>query len=125
MPLLKLGVDYLPSIFISVVNFVLPPMFKLIAPLEGYTRSRQIILILLRFQPFGVGWIRWWGGLVEGRWFWQIKHGNPEIWDPIRSGFKFKPSLPRSLSSFICKMGRFVSTFCTERPGTRHTPGEG
>lgn len=49
MPLLKLGVDYLPSIFISVVNFVLPPMFKLIAPLEGYTRSRQIILILLRF----------------------------------------------------------------------------
>ncbi|XP_036088190.1 transmembrane channel-like protein 4 isoform X5 [Rousettus aegyptiacus] len=48
MPLLKLGVDYLPSIFISVVNFVLPPMFKLIAPLEGYTRSRQIILILLR-----------------------------------------------------------------------------
>ncbi|XP_011383948.1 voltage-gated chloride channel TMC4 isoform X1 [Pteropus medius] len=48
MPLLKLGVDYLPSIFISVVNFVLPPMFKLIAPLEGYTRSRQIVLILLR-----------------------------------------------------------------------------
>ncbi|XP_036924997.1 transmembrane channel-like protein 4 [Sturnira hondurensis] len=48
MPLLKLGVDYLPSIFISGVNFVLPPVFKLIAPLEGYTRSRQIILILLR-----------------------------------------------------------------------------
>lgn len=48
--------DYLPSIFISVVNFVLPSVFKLIAPLEGYTRSRQIILILLRFQPFGVGW---------------------------------------------------------------------
>uniref|UniRef100_K9IME7 Transmembrane channel-like protein n=1 Tax=Desmodus rotundus TaxID=9430 RepID=K9IME7_DESRO len=48
MPLLKLGVDYLPSIFISGVNLVLPPVFKLIAPLEGYTRSRQIILILLR-----------------------------------------------------------------------------
>lgn len=48
MPLLKLAVDYLPSIFISGVNLVLPPVFKLIAPLEGYTRSRQIILILLR-----------------------------------------------------------------------------
>ncbi|XP_006144801.1 transmembrane channel-like protein 4 [Tupaia chinensis] len=47
-PLLKLGVDYLPSIFISGVNFVLPPVFKLIAPLEGYTRSRQIVFILLR-----------------------------------------------------------------------------
>ncbi|XP_061029745.1 transmembrane channel-like protein 4 [Eubalaena glacialis] len=48
MPLLKLVVDYLPSIFISGVNFVLPPVFKLIAPLEGYTRSRQIVFILLR-----------------------------------------------------------------------------
>ncbi|XP_057352589.1 transmembrane channel-like protein 4 isoform X4 [Manis pentadactyla] len=48
MPLLKLGVDYLPSIFISGVNFVLPAVFKLIAPLEGYTRSRQIVFILLR-----------------------------------------------------------------------------
>uniref|UniRef100_A0A452QKX5 Transmembrane channel-like protein n=1 Tax=Ursus americanus TaxID=9643 RepID=A0A452QKX5_URSAM len=48
MPLLKLGVDYLPSIFISGVNFLLPPVFKLIAPLEGYTRSHQIVLILLR-----------------------------------------------------------------------------
>nr|XP_021522172.1 transmembrane channel-like protein 4 isoform X1 [Aotus nancymaae] len=47
-PLLKLGVNYLPSIFIAGVNFVLPPVFKLIAPLEGYTRSRQIVLILLR-----------------------------------------------------------------------------
>ncbi|XP_042539207.1 transmembrane channel-like protein 4 isoform X2 [Dipodomys spectabilis] len=47
-PLLKLVVDYLPSIFISGVNFVLPPVFKLITPLEGYTQSRQIILILLR-----------------------------------------------------------------------------
>ncbi|XP_006897433.1 PREDICTED: transmembrane channel-like protein 4 [Elephantulus edwardii] len=46
--LLKLVVDYLPSIFISGVNFVLPPVFKLIAPLEGYTRSRQIVFILLR-----------------------------------------------------------------------------
>uniref|UniRef100_A0A2K5Y512 Transmembrane channel-like protein n=1 Tax=Mandrillus leucophaeus TaxID=9568 RepID=A0A2K5Y512_MANLE len=48
LPLLKLGVNYLPSIFIAVVNFVLPPVFKLIAPLEGYTRSRQIVFILLR-----------------------------------------------------------------------------
>ncbi|KAL4831865.1 hypothetical protein H8958_016897 [Nasalis larvatus] len=48
LPLLKLGVNYLPSIFIAGVNFVLPPMFKLIAPLEGYTRSRQIVFILLR-----------------------------------------------------------------------------
>ncbi|XP_006868376.1 PREDICTED: transmembrane channel-like protein 4 [Chrysochloris asiatica] len=46
--LLKLGVDYLPSIFISGVNLVLPPVFKLLAPLEGYTRSRQIVFILLR-----------------------------------------------------------------------------
>ncbi|XP_070943887.1 voltage-gated chloride channel TMC4 isoform X2 [Macaca nemestrina] len=48
LPLLKLGVNYLPSIFIAVVNFVLPPVFKLIAPLEGYTRSLQIVFILLR-----------------------------------------------------------------------------
>ncbi|XP_053460435.1 transmembrane channel-like protein 4 isoform X2 [Nycticebus coucang] len=48
IPLLRLGVNYLPSIFISVVNFVLPPVFALIAPLEGYTRSRQIVFILLR-----------------------------------------------------------------------------
>lgn len=47
-PLLNLVVNYLPSIFISVVNFVLPPVFNLIAPLEGYTRSRQIVIILLR-----------------------------------------------------------------------------
>ncbi|XP_016072713.1 PREDICTED: transmembrane channel-like protein 4 isoform X2 [Miniopterus natalensis] len=46
--LLKLGVDYLPSIFISGVNLVLPPVFKLLAPLEGFTRSHQIVLILLR-----------------------------------------------------------------------------
>lgn len=56
MPLPKLVVDYLPSIFISGVNFVLPPVFKLIAPLEGYTRSRQIVFILLRFWTPGVGW---------------------------------------------------------------------
>ncbi|XP_003801643.1 transmembrane channel-like protein 4 isoform X1 [Otolemur garnettii] len=48
IPLLRLGVNYLPSIFISVVNFVLPPVFAVIAPLEGYTRSRQIVFILLR-----------------------------------------------------------------------------
>ncbi|XP_026313355.1 transmembrane channel-like protein 4 [Piliocolobus tephrosceles] len=48
LPLLKLVVNYLPSIFIAGVNFVLPPLFKLIAPLEGYTRSRQIVFILLR-----------------------------------------------------------------------------
>lgn len=47
-PLLKLLGDYLPSIFISAINFVLPPVFKLIASLEGYTHSRQIVLILLR-----------------------------------------------------------------------------
>ncbi|XP_051018202.1 transmembrane channel-like protein 4 [Acomys russatus] len=47
-PLLKLLVDYLPSIFISVFNFVLPPVFEFIASLEGYTRSRQIVLVLLR-----------------------------------------------------------------------------
>lgn len=55
-PLLKLLVDYLPSIFISVFNFVLPPVFKFIASLEGYTRSRQIVLILLRFWTHGMGW---------------------------------------------------------------------
>nr|XP_004671575.2 transmembrane channel-like protein 4 isoform X1 [Jaculus jaculus] len=47
-PLLKLAVNYLPSIFISGVNLVLPHVFKFIAPLEGYTRSRQVVLILLR-----------------------------------------------------------------------------
>ncbi|XP_004381944.1 transmembrane channel-like protein 4 isoform X2 [Trichechus manatus latirostris] len=47
-PLLKLLVNYLLSIFIFLVNFVLPPVFKLIAPLEGYTRSLQIVFILLR-----------------------------------------------------------------------------
>ena len=61
VPLLKLGVNYLPSIFISVVNFILPVLFKLIAPLEGYTRSRQIVFILLRFQTPGAGWGWWWG----------------------------------------------------------------
>lgn len=54
-PLLKLLVDYLPSIFISVFNFVLPPVFKFIASLEGYTHSRQIVLILLRFWTHGMG----------------------------------------------------------------------
>lgn len=48
IPLLKLVVDFLPSIFISGVNFVLPPVFKLMAPLEGYTQSRQLIFVLLR-----------------------------------------------------------------------------
>ncbi|XP_037373073.1 transmembrane channel-like protein 4 [Talpa occidentalis] len=47
-PLVALGVDYLPSAFISGFNFVLPPVFKLLAPIEGYTRSRQIALVLLR-----------------------------------------------------------------------------
>ncbi|XP_070946108.1 voltage-gated chloride channel TMC4-like [Macaca nemestrina] len=56
LPLLKLGVNYLPSIFIAGGNFVLPPVFKLIALLEGYTRIRQIVFILLRFQPHGDGW---------------------------------------------------------------------
>ncbi|XP_005414915.1 PREDICTED: transmembrane channel-like protein 4 [Chinchilla lanigera] len=47
-PLLQLLVSYLPSIFISTVNFVLPLVFTLIGPLEGYTRSHQLVLILLR-----------------------------------------------------------------------------
>ncbi|KAM4825978.1 voltage-gated chloride channel TMC4 isoform 2-T2 [Thomomys bottae] len=47
-PLLKLVLDYLPSIFMSVINFILPPVFKLIGTLEGYTRGLQILLILLR-----------------------------------------------------------------------------
>ncbi|XP_010615260.1 transmembrane channel-like protein 4 isoform X1 [Fukomys damarensis] len=47
-PLLQLVVSYLPSIFISAVNAVLPPLFKLIGSLEGYTRSHQIVLILFR-----------------------------------------------------------------------------
>ncbi|KAM6154575.1 voltage-gated chloride channel TMC4 [Erethizon dorsatum] len=47
-PLLQLVVSYLPSIFISTVNFVLPPVFNLIGLLEGYTRSHQIVFILLR-----------------------------------------------------------------------------
>ncbi|CAK6437440.1 unnamed protein product [Pipistrellus nathusii] len=47
-PLLALGVNYITSVFISGVNLVLPPLFKLITSLEGYTRSRQIVLILLR-----------------------------------------------------------------------------
>ncbi|GAB5581483.1 transmembrane channel-like protein 4 [Prionailurus iriomotensis] len=60
MPLVKLGVDYLPSIFISGVNFLLPPVFKLIAPLEGYTRSRQIVFILLRASiSSSVKWGEW------------------------------------------------------------------
>lgn len=58
-PLLQLVVSYLPSIFISTVNFVLPPVFNLIGQLEGYTRSHQIVLILLRFQPEG------WTGVTE------------------------------------------------------------
>ncbi|XP_015417139.1 PREDICTED: transmembrane channel-like protein 4 [Myotis davidii] len=46
--LLQLGVEYLPSIFISGVNLVLPPVLKLITRLEGYTRSRQIVLFPVR-----------------------------------------------------------------------------
>uniref|UniRef100_A0A8D2DWI8 Transmembrane channel-like protein n=1 Tax=Sciurus vulgaris TaxID=55149 RepID=A0A8D2DWI8_SCIVU len=52
-PLLKLGVNYLPSIFISAVNFVLPFVFKWIAPLEGYTRTvflRLASLLVLLFS---------------------------------------------------------------------------
>lgn len=54
-PLLKLLVDYLPSISISVFNFVLPIVFKFITSLEGYTRSRQIAWILIRFWTHGMG----------------------------------------------------------------------
>ncbi|XP_072463573.1 voltage-gated chloride channel TMC4 isoform X2 [Notamacropus eugenii] len=47
-PMLKLLVAYLPSIFISTANLVLPSVFTLITSLEGYRRSRQVLLILLR-----------------------------------------------------------------------------
>ncbi|XP_004648419.1 transmembrane channel-like protein 4 [Octodon degus] len=47
-PLLQLVVSYVPSIFLSTVNVVLPPVFNLIGQLEGYTRSHQIVLILIR-----------------------------------------------------------------------------
>ncbi|XP_028929586.1 transmembrane channel-like protein 4 isoform X1 [Ornithorhynchus anatinus] len=45
---LKLLVDFLPSIFISAVNLILPPVFTLLTKLEGYTLSRQVLFILLR-----------------------------------------------------------------------------
>lgn len=47
-PMLKLLIAYLPSIFISAANLVLPPVLTLITSLEGYTRSRQVLLLLLR-----------------------------------------------------------------------------
>lgn len=87
MPLLKLLVDYLPSIFISGVNFLLPPVFKLIALLEGYTRSHQIAFILLRFYLCGCAGddgragVKDTGSSTQGT---EI----PWIWDPVRSGFK-------------------------------------
>lgn len=75
-PLLQLLVSYLPSIFISVVNFVLPPVFKLIGPLESYTRSRQIVLILLRFRPEGWAGIPRRGDLADG------DPGSPGVTEP-------------------------------------------
>ncbi|XP_043848571.1 transmembrane channel-like protein 4 [Dromiciops gliroides] len=47
-PILKLLVAYLPSMFISTANLILPPVFGLLTSLEGYTRSRQVQLLLLR-----------------------------------------------------------------------------
>ncbi|XP_031817632.1 transmembrane channel-like protein 4 [Sarcophilus harrisii] len=47
-PVLRLLVAYLPSIFISAANLLLPPVFGLITGLEGYPRSRQLQLLLLR-----------------------------------------------------------------------------
>ncbi|XP_056652647.1 transmembrane channel-like protein 4 isoform X2 [Monodelphis domestica] len=48
VPILKLLVAYLPSIFMSGANLILPPVLGLLTGLEGYTRSRQVQLILLR-----------------------------------------------------------------------------
>ncbi|XP_038609188.1 transmembrane channel-like protein 4 isoform X1 [Tachyglossus aculeatus] len=45
---LKLLVDFLPSIFISAANLVLPPVLAGLTRLEGYTLSRQVLFILLR-----------------------------------------------------------------------------
>lgn len=76
--------DYLPSISISVFNFVLPIVFKFITSLEGYTRSRQIVLILLRFWTHGMGWELWEKGerdrQREGLWF----HKKTEKSGPVR-----------------------------------------
>lgn len=85
VPLIKLVVDFLPSIFISGVNFVLPPVFKLIAPLEGYTQSHQVIFILLRFRPPGGP-----GGGVSGP-----SRGPSDIWSLSGSlHFASKTGLP-------------------------------
>lgn len=114
MPLLKLAVDYLPSIFISGVNLVLPPVFKLIAPLEGYTRSRQIILILLRFHLEGWAGGDGAAGVLRDVGASREDMGIPAIWGPVRSGFN-PGSLSLSLGFFICELGRFVSKFCAGR----------
>ncbi|KAK1329750.1 hypothetical protein QTO34_009933 [Cnephaeus nilssonii] len=86
-PLLQLGVNYLPSIFISGVNLVLPPVFKLIASLEGYTRSRQIVLILLRtvflrLASLLVLMVSLWGQITCG--------GNAEAEDCKACGYDYK-----------------------------------
>uniref|UniRef100_K7E2L5 Transmembrane channel-like protein n=1 Tax=Monodelphis domestica TaxID=13616 RepID=K7E2L5_MONDO len=52
VPILKLLVAYLPSIFMSGANLILPPVLGLLTGLEGYTRSRQVQLILLRWTVF-------------------------------------------------------------------------
>ncbi|XP_068953245.1 voltage-gated chloride channel TMC4 [Petaurus breviceps papuanus] len=47
-PMLNMLVAYLPSIFISTANLILPPVFTLLTSLEGYTQSRQLQLTLCR-----------------------------------------------------------------------------
>nr|XP_023399259.1 transmembrane channel-like protein 4 [Loxodonta africana] len=86
-PLLKLLVDYLPSIFIAVFNFVLPPVFTFIASLEGYTRSRQIVLILLRTV-----FLRLFSLLVLliSLWYQITCGGNAEAEDCKACGYNYK-----------------------------------
>ncbi|XP_036599301.1 transmembrane channel-like protein 4 [Trichosurus vulpecula] len=74
-PILNLLVAFLPSIFISVANLILPPIFTLITSLEGYTRSRQVQFILfrtvfLRLASLVVLLISLWNQITCG--------GNPE-----------------------------------------------
>ncbi|XP_008589633.1 PREDICTED: transmembrane channel-like protein 4 [Galeopterus variegatus] len=86
-PLLKLGVDYLPSFFIFGVNFVLPPVFTLIAKLEGYTRSRQIVLILLRTVFLRLASLMF---LLFSLWNKITCGGNAEAQDCKTCGYNYK-----------------------------------
>ncbi|XP_014649759.1 PREDICTED: transmembrane channel-like protein 4 [Ceratotherium simum simum] len=86
-PLLRLVVNYLPSIFISVVNFVLPPVFKLIASLGGYTRSHQIVLILLRTMVLRLASLL---VLLVSLWNKITCGGNSEAEDCKTCGYDYK-----------------------------------